>query len=455
VTDSPGEGTPDALFVVSLETAEKRQLTNPRPPLLGDANAAIAPDGSALVFRRNLAAVAGALYWLPLGQGLIAAGEPRRLTPAALNAEHPTWVPDGNEILLSARGSLWRLAISGETSPARLPFVGEDGMMPVVSRPQPGRPSRLVYVRGFTDTNIWRVETSAPGTPASSPPVVSISSTRADLNPTFPDGRRVTFGSSRSGEMEIWLADPDGANAVQLTSLGAPNTGNPRWSPDGQLITFDSNLEGQFEIYVIPVSGGKLRRLTSDPANDHVPSFSRDGQWVYYSSNRTGGYQIWKIPASGGDAVQLTRNIGYAAFEAADGTYTYYTQTPFAPDPLWRVPASGGVSAQVLENVVFRAFVALERGIYYIDQPWIVAAIHSCESIRKILAWPGHSIQISAAGACTAGTSLGKYLTRMWQTEKIRQTVHVRQEFSRQDRSFGQTVRHACISAGQRPAEYT
>ena len=35
VTDSPGEGKPAALFVVSLETGEKRQLTNPQPPAIG------------------------------------------------------------------------------------------------------------------------------------------------------------------------------------------------------------------------------------------------------------------------------------------------------------------------------------------------------------------------------------------------------------------------------------
>jgi Kae1-associated kinase Bud32 len=45
VTDSPGAGRPDALFVVSLETGEKRQITNPEPPLLGDSNPAVAPDG--------------------------------------------------------------------------------------------------------------------------------------------------------------------------------------------------------------------------------------------------------------------------------------------------------------------------------------------------------------------------------------------------------------------------
>ena len=98
---------------------------------------------------------------------------------------YPTWMPGSKEILFSARGSLWRLVVAGESTPARLPFVGEDGMMPVVSRPQPGRPPRLVYVRSFQDSNIWRVETSAPGAPASAPPVVSISSTRRTPRPSF------------------------------------------------------------------------------------------------------------------------------------------------------------------------------------------------------------------------------------------------------------------------------
>ena len=103
VTDSPGEGKPDALFVVSLETGEKRQLTNPQPPAAGDTNPAVSPDGSWLVFRRNASGLfSGELYRLPLGRGLTAAGEPRRLTPAALDADYPTWMPD------SQRDSLFR-----------------------------------------------------------------------------------------------------------------------------------------------------------------------------------------------------------------------------------------------------------------------------------------------------------------------------------------------------------
>jgi Tol biopolymer transport system component len=150
-----------------------------------------------------------------------------------------------------------------------------------------------------------------------------------------PDGQRVAFASNRSGRYEIWLADLDGRNAVQLTSMGAEVTGTPRWSPDGQTIAFDSILAGQFEIYVIPTSGGKPRRVTSHPANDQIPSFSHDGKWIYFSSNRTGEHQIWKSPVSGGDAVhQVTHNIGYVAFESPDGAYVYYTQTLTNPSAL-------------------------------------------------------------------------------------------------------------------------
>jgi eukaryotic-like serine/threonine-protein kinase len=143
------------------------------------------------------------------------------------------------------------------------------------------------------------------------------------------------FGSNRSGEYEIWLADPDGAHAVQLTSMGARMTGTPRWSPDGQTIAFDSYLEGQPEIYVIPAAGGKPRRLTSHRANDTVPSFSADGKWIYFSSNRTGENRIWKVPASGGEAVQVTHNAGCVVFESPDAAYVYYTETTGTPSALW------------------------------------------------------------------------------------------------------------------------
>jgi len=374
VTDSPGEGKPDALFAISLETGEKEQLTSPQPPVIADTSPAVSPDGSSLVFRRSPIWNSGELYLLPLGKRVISNGEPRRLTPARLDADYPAWTPDGKEILFSAGvttgSSLWRLVVQGASSPVRLPFAGEDGLMPVISRPQTGRAARLVYVRSFVDNNTWRIDTTAPGAPTSSPPTVAIASTRQDIHAQFsPDGRRVAFTSTRSGEWEIWLADPDGSNAVQLTSMGAQATGAPRWSPDGLRIVFASDQEDQFEIYEISAGGGRPRRLTSSPSLDHVPSFSRDGRWIYFSSNRTGDFQIWKMPVSGGEEVQVTSDGGWIALESPDGADLYYTQTVGESSALWRLPTSGGHAVRVLEGVFNSAFAVLEQGIYYVDRP--------------------------------------------------------------------------------------
>ena len=208
----------NALFVVSVESGEKRQLTDPQDSVFANTDPAVSPDGKWLAFRREASPFTGELYLLPLGENLTVTREPRRLTPTQLSAYHPEWMPSSDEILFSARGALWRLAISEGSTAKRLPFVGEDGVKPVVSRSQAGQPTRLIYVRSFIDTNVWRVEIAAPGEAATSSPVVAISSTRSDTIPHMsPDGRRVTFVSSRSGESEIWLADTTGANAVQCS----------------------------------------------------------------------------------------------------------------------------------------------------------------------------------------------------------------------------------------------
>jgi len=369
VTDSPSDGQPDALFAISLETAERRQLTHPRPPTGGDTHPAVSPDGRWLVFRRMAGLYVGELYRVPLGRGVMPMGEAERLTPAAVDAEHPAWMPDSKEILYAAQDGLWRLRISGETGPARLPYVGDHGLMPSVSRPQSGRPLRLVYVHSYTDGNIWRVQTSAPGAPASSPPTMAISSTRLDDMPQLsPDGRRVAITSDRSGTWEIWLTDLDGSNAVQLTSMGAVAAGYPHWSPDGQQIVFHSNVDGQWEVYSVRAAGGKPRNLTSHPAHDAMPSYSADGNWVYFNSARTGEQHqsIWKVPAAGGGAVQVTTSAGYAPQESPDGEFIYYVEAIDRPSALWRVPSSGGPAVKVLEGVLQANFAVLPGGIYYV-----------------------------------------------------------------------------------------
>ena len=150
---------------------------------------------------------------------------------------------------------------SGDGTPERLPFVGEDGLMPVVSSPQADRAARPCGTYAVTPTpTSGASRPRLPARPQTSPPAPAISSTRRDAHADLaPDGRHMTFVSSRSGEDEIWRADGSGTEAVQLTFMGA-NPGWPRWSPSGDQIAFHSNPEGNGDIILVPAEGGKPRQ---------------------------------------------------------------------------------------------------------------------------------------------------------------------------------------------------
>jgi len=199
---------------------------------------------------------------------------------------------------------------------------------------------------------------------------MAFGSTKAEYHLRLsPDGRRVAFVSYRSGEKAIWLSEPDGSNATQLTTMNAQETMCPYWSPDGQLIAFSSNPDGEFDIYTVPTGGGKPRRLTSHPAIDLCPTFSRDGKWIYFGSMRSGDYRVWKMPAAGGDAVQVTPNQGGAGgIEAPDGSSIYYNPVSVVGS-VWRMPTSGGAPVKVVDGVLWFNYSLLDTGLYYIDRP--------------------------------------------------------------------------------------
>ena len=364
VTDTLGAGKPDALFRIDLETGEKRQLTH--PGRIGrDADPAISPDGAVLVFRRDATPLSGEFYRLSLKDTNDSEGEVR-LT-SVLYAGKPVWIPDSRDILFSARGGLWKLDTSRGGRPSRLPFVGQDGTTPVVSR-MPGGGRRLVYVRSFGDSNVWRVDTARPGAPAASPPAVAIASTRGDLTPNLtPDGRRVVFLSDRSGEYEFWVGDPDGSNAFQLTSMGIL-PGYPRWSPDHTMIAFHGDPDGRPDVLIVPSRGGQPRNITKGTPGGGFPSFSRDGQWVYFSAGlERGELRIWKAPATGGAPVQVTNNAGAIAIESYGGDL-FYLDNVNGPGSIWRLPQGGVPAVKVVEGVVLGNFDVVEEGLYYIDR---------------------------------------------------------------------------------------
>lgn len=383
IVDRSSATEPNALFLLSTETGEKRKLTMPPSRSGGDSCPSFSPDGRNLAFVRSASAEGATgpeiapyefsdLYVLRISSSIAPIGSPKRLSFDHRFTGRPAWTADGHEIVYCSgtlySQSLWRILADGSGKPQLLTSLGNGVRDPAISRDG----GRLAYMRQSDDTNIWRVKVpglhDATGT-STIGDTPFISSTRQEGMPQFsPDGNRIVFSSARSSRpdnYEIFVCDSDGSNVLQLTSLGAL-AGAPHWSPDGERIAFDSEMEGNWAIYVIRANGGKPHRITTDTAHDDAPSWSRDGHWIYFASNRSGEDQVWKIPARGGEAVQVTRKGGVTGFESPDGKVFYYGKSRYVTS-LWKVPVDGGEETQVLESLVRpEDFAVVDAGIYFI-----------------------------------------------------------------------------------------
>jgi len=92
-------------------------------------------------------------------------------------------------------------------------------------------------------------------------------------------------------QMEVFIADADGTNAKQITSLGQANWA-PNFLPDGRII-FCSNHEYKrgfpFNMYVMNPDGTGIEKISRDQGFDAFPMFSYDGKKIIFCSNRNNG----------------------------------------------------------------------------------------------------------------------------------------------------------------------
>jgi Tol biopolymer transport system component len=91
--------------------------------------------------------------------------------------------------------------------------------------------------------------------------------------------------------MEVFVANADGSNPQQVTSLGQANWA-PNFLPGGNII-FCSNHEYKrgfpFNMYVMKNDGSGLQKISHDKTFDAFPMVSQDGKKIVFSSNRNNG----------------------------------------------------------------------------------------------------------------------------------------------------------------------
>ncbi len=362
-TDKSAPGEPYAVFLLSIETLNKRKLTSPLKQSIGDEEVAFSPDGKKLAVARARTLGVMDVYLIS-----VKSGEPKRLTFDNLKIHGLDWTPDGRHIIYSSnRGGdfgLWKVAASGGR-PELLAsgITGADN--PAVS----SNGDRLAFEKWNDQTNIYKLNLK-DFTNGIAIPEQIISSTRWDWNAQIsPGGRRLVFVSDRSGSTEIWTSDLEGANLLCLTSFNGPYSTMPRWSPDGRRIIFDSRAEGNANIYVVDAEGGMPRLLTTQLSEDIAPIYSRDGRWVYFASNRSGAWQIWKTNAEGIEATQVTKNGGFTTFESVDGSQLFVTKKEEAG--IWQLSIEnqeGELIIEDLEPVDWANWLVVEDGIYYVKR---------------------------------------------------------------------------------------
>ena len=294
-------GGKQAIFLLSLETGEKTVLTKPPPDVVGDASPTFSPDGKTLAFVRQF----NEWGYGDLFVQSLRSSEARRVTSGArYSIPQVAWTADGSELLFvtgtEGARQLWRVPSTGGER-RRVAVSGENILGFALSRAG----ERLVYVIDRHEKNLWRATGPAGGPPE--PPQRWLGSTRWEYEPQFsPDVSRVAFQSGRTGHYEIWIANADGTDPMQLTNLEA-ECGNIGWSPDGRIVAFTGIVAGNADMYLVDSEGGNPRRFTDHPANDGgKPWFSRDGRFLYFGSSRSGDFELWKQAIDGGEPERMT-----------------------------------------------------------------------------------------------------------------------------------------------------
>jgi dipeptidyl aminopeptidase/acylaminoacyl peptidase len=125
--------------------------------------------------------------------------------------------------------------------------------------------------RGFTIEDLYRVKSISDLRVSSDGRFVVYAVTTSDL----PRAKRNTH---------IWMMDIDGKNTRQLTS-GDNSESSPAFSPDGKWISFISSKDGSPNLYLLPTSGGEARKLTYISTGVSDPLWSPDSKWIAFSSD--------------------------------------------------------------------------------------------------------------------------------------------------------------------------
>jgi Tol biopolymer transport system component len=344
------------------------------------------PDGKTILFtnygttnRRFLIAVA------PDGSGL------REFYATHEDLGRPQWLPDGGSVLipvreasLGERGQIWTVEfpsgraqrvtkdqrdynilwfdvdesaqslVGVETTFAGDLWALENGD-PASARQLTTAGSLVVYVSTFGkdkilyETREGHIYTAdADG---GNPKELKIGEQKMRDIVACGDGKHIIYAELSGEATDIWRADSDGSNAVQLTHEKSASM--PNCSPDGQWIFYWN--EEQRCLYRMAIDGSAATKVNLANASDAYVRISPDGKSLIYTAESSGHskteYNVVIAPVEGGKpkaSFPMVPGMGMAAPQwSADGQSLYFNLMQKGAANIWKMEGPGGELKQV------------------------------------------------------------------------------------------------------------
>jgi len=159
-----------------------------------------------------------------------------------------------------------------------------------------------------------------------------------DAEPTVsPNGDKIVFTSTRSGDLELWTMNLDGSDKKQVTA-GLGYDGGAFFSPDGTKLVFRASRPktkediaeykgllkrglvkpSNMELYLCNVDGSDLTKVTDLGNANWAPFFHPSGEKIIFSSNHNSRrgfpFNLFMINVDGSGLEQITFDEQFDAF---------------------------------------------------------------------------------------------------------------------------------------------
>jgi len=189
--------------------------------------------------------------------------------------EAPNWTLDGRYLVYNSRGHIYSYELAtGEIKEIDTGFAIDCNNDHVLS------PDNVqIAVSHFTNEDatsriyILPFEGGAP--------VLVTEKGPSYLHGWAPDGKRLAYCAERGGQYDIYTISVNGGQETQLTNLPGLDDG-PEYSPSGQHIWFNSSRSGLMQIWRMEKDGANPVHTVQEDANCWFPHVSPDGSWVVY-----------------------------------------------------------------------------------------------------------------------------------------------------------------------------